>query len=190
MVRSTITPLLIVAGIALCTTEASADLYSMVDYPNFQNGYSVGGTITATTLGGISAWDITISQGTDILFTFTQNNSQFQGTTPTITPTLIYMPTGFSGQLSETPTVTSNRIVWDSTDPTFGTEYMGELSAVGLWDNFQKELQNFTIATVETVSVPEPSSCLLAVCGVVSGIAYAEVRKRRAKRRRDGGGQS
>jgi hypothetical protein len=182
MVGSTITPLLIVAGIALCTTEASADLYAMVDYPNLQNGYSVGGTITATTLGGISAWDITISQGSDILITFTQNNSQFQGDTPTVTSTSIYMQSpGLSCQLYETPSVTSNRIVWDTTeDPN----YSGELSSVGLWEYVPTHPQPFTIATVETASVPELSSCLLAVCGVVSGIAYTEVRKRRAKRRR------
>lgn len=90
MVRSTTIPLLILAGIALSTPEATAGsvVYSMVDYPSLQNGYSVGGTITATN-GSISAWDITISQGTDLLVTFVPNNSNFDSS-PTVTSSEIY----------------------------------------------------------------------------------------------------
>ncbi len=189
MVRSTAIPLLILAGIALCTPEATADLYSMVDYnnPDLQNGYTVGGTITATVAGGITAWDITISQGTDILITFNKANSEFakyqNDAQPVITPTTIYALTNQITALISTLPNASAELYWYPGDIYEG--YTDHL----LWQT-NIQASDFTIATVEAVSVPEPSTCLLAVCGVMSGIAYAEVRKRRAKRRRDGGGQS
>ncbi len=184
MVRSTTTPLLILAGIALCTSEATAGsvVYSMVDYPSLQNGYSVGGTITATN-GSISAWDITLSLGTDPLYTFdTINSTFFSNNSPVVTPTTIYAPS-------------NSFVIVDANDFTFALgwdpvalRYYGVNERNGFW-NTSIPNQDFTIATLCSSTVPEPSSCLLAVCGVVSGIAYAES-KRRAKRRRPGGGQS
>jgi hypothetical protein len=48
MVRSTAIQLLILTGMALTSTEVGAGpiMYSVVNYPRFQNGYTVSGTIT------------------------------------------------------------------------------------------------------------------------------------------------
>ena len=165
MVRSTTIPLLILAGIALSTPEATAGsvVYSMVDYPSLQNGYSVGGTITATN-GSISAWDITISQGTDLLVTFVPNNSNFDSS-PTVTSSEIYAPAeSDTGLYLNTNPITSF-IEWD----TLGSTYAGAISIQNQegWlqtDNIPAD-QPFTIATLAPTPVPEPSSCVLAVVG-------------------------
>ena len=184
-VRSTVIPLLILAGMALIPTEVGAGpiTYSIVNYPTLQNGFSVSGTITTdgstgTMLPGtdITDWHIVVNEpnGSEVI-ALTPVNSTNQSTTFDATPTTISVGS------SETNGITFGIQPGDSTliswlnNQTLAPTYTAQLGGDPL---FSASLPSVD-SPIATAAVPEPSSAVLASIGAV--LAYGWSRHRRVQ---------
>jgi hypothetical protein len=183
-VRSTVIPLLILAGMALIPTEVGAGpiTYSIVNYPTLQNGFSVSGTITTdgstgTMLPGtdITDWQIFVKEpnGAEVI-ALTSINSTNQSTTFDATPTTISVGS------SETNGITFGILPGDFTsiswqnNQTLEPTYSAQLSGT-LWSASLPTVDS----PIATAAVPEPSSAVLASIGAV--LAYGWSRHRRVQ---------
>jgi hypothetical protein len=160
-------------------------MYTVVNYPSEQNGYTISGTLTTNGSTGtdlpdsdIIKWDITI-HGVTPPIELTESNSNitpftFNATTSTITVG--------SGAIAIIGTTEDGQITWagPSTIDASGSYSAAQGNTV-LWgaSGFGA---NQAVATVS--SVPEPSSAVLASIGaVVAFLALGWCRHRREQRR-------
>jgi hypothetical protein len=187
MVRSAAIPLVILAGMALFPIEviAAQVIYSIVPYPSITNPYTVSGTITTNgeigselPVSDITSWDITITNGTTLIATFTPS-IPLSGTVFDASSTAITLPI-FDDVIIFTTGL--NNLQWTNIGTAVNYEDIEmplSLNPTNLW---QSNLPSTTspIAT----AVPEPTSAVLASIGaVVAVLAYGWSRHRRAQRR-------
>jgi hypothetical protein len=187
-------PLLILAGMVLLQQEARATTtYAIIDYPAFQNGFTIEGSITTDgTLGTltntdfIQSWNITIlkndvvqetygggagatggaSLGGDLLVTSKSISLDFtNGTNFTLKSPI---------NISETE--------WQAITVTPPASPFAVYSSSGTSQLFWAGDVGSGIVQIATV-VPEPTSALLAGIGVGSVMTYVLVRKRRVRQR-------
>jgi hypothetical protein len=175
---SAIVALLLVAAIG--QASAGPITYDLVNYPAYQNGYTLSGSITTDGATGtlaasdITAWSVTISLGSSSE-TFSSGDSgaslNIQDTVLATNSEIYLQPdTGpnTAGILEVTGSSTAmgaDDLLWDS----FG-EYRGITNGGGTlaWETGPPVNGNWTIATA---SVPEPSSLILLSIASV-GLAF------------------
>ncbi len=184
--------LFVLAALALTPHAAKAGsmTYAIQNYPADQNGQTLSGTITTDGKTGllansdITSWAVTIDSTT---FRSTDPGSSAAALGVFATPNGIKIPGFGGGLLFETDLQFGfDSISWIRV-PAFPnlSNYGGRPDGTDiLWNTFNPALggtSNWILA-----SAPEPSSVVLAGIGAFASIAYALVRKRRA-RRGDGG---
>jgi PEP-CTERM motif len=159
--------------------------YNVVDYATITAPYTVSGTITTNgDLGAslptsdIIAWDITVTNGSTVLFDLTQNNSAVVlapfGATET------ELKVGTVNSAIELKDNTGDEILWADAGSA-NSIYRGETPTSTLWLGSLPSDGSSPVATISTV--PEPSSVVLAGIGIGGVIACVLVRKRREQRR-------
>jgi hypothetical protein len=168
-------------------------IYNFVDYPNYQNGYNIAGSVTtdgfigiASPSGGaahILSFSLTVTQGGTIVQSisssaggqFQTNNDGFLLTPTSILPYLSgpNQSGGIALRSSSGFPIYGN-VGFASTNQQGTLFYTGQFTS--LWDQSIPGDSN-PIATV--ASVPEPGGLTLALAGVVA-MAWAGWRRRRA----------
>jgi hypothetical protein len=162
--------------------------YNIVDYASISTPFTVSGTITTngaigTTLpaSDIVSWNITITQGSNTILSLTTADSivtgPYDASTEQITVASFNTIPSLSDELVFS-TPNGSGINWSAHDPST-MEYLAVSFPFLLFDGFQA-LSN-PVAT--SSAVPEPSTRVLAGCGIGGVIAYVLVRKRRERRR-------
>ncbi len=154
--------------------RARADLSTFAAAGEFQDGATLGGTMTIdTTAGIVTAVDLTVTAPDSLAFTFVQAQESFEGiyTIQTGTaasgfpdlnlyfpnPSLVGYTGGYIGSGDQTAIVYVSDIYYSSNNQVYLT--VGSLTAV-----------------------PEPSTLLVACVGGVCVIAYGVAKQRRAAR--------
>jgi hypothetical protein len=178
--RRILVALFLLCGGVIATSAAHAGsvMYAVVNYPEFQNGYTVSGTITTTTMNfatEITSWDITITHGTTTIANFNPTVGKNASQAFAVSPISITVPTVGDSVAFENNNNT-DLIVWGAQKTV--VEYFAFVSPNSLWSSFLSPVTT-PVATV----VPEPSTAAIAMSGAVTGIAIALGRKRRAQRR-------
>jgi hypothetical protein len=179
--------LLLVLGMA---GVAKADLYSLVNDPGDQNGYTLTGTITTSgegTVGSlgidITAWNLTIS-GPSGTFAGTSADPgagiSSSGAIIIANSTALTVSGGYLEFYDQTTNV---GLAWQP-----GTQdYEALQSKTVLW-NMSPALgfkgSTWTVATESSLAAPEPSSFVTAAVVGGCGIAYGLARQRREKKRK------
>jgi hypothetical protein len=210
-VRSIALPLLILAAIALIPTEAGAGsiTYDVVNYPAVQNGITVSGTITTdgstgveTSPNFITGFDVTLSSPGSAPFTLQPSDAvllidgslEVTPSSITLGPALSVLSILTSGGGNPGAGLYYSTSFYKAPEGVIGllgglTGGPGGSVSGGLaWDS--PPVTTIATAAVTASAVPEPSSLLLSGIGVVCGLAYVLVRKRRAQHRRGAGGPS
>jgi hypothetical protein len=190
MVRSTALSLLILAGNALDQREVSAGTtYAIVDYPAFQNGFTIEGSITTdgstgtlTTTDFIQDWSITILKNGVTQTSYSGGTGVAGGAT--LTGDLLVTSTSISLDYTAGTNFTLQATNGSETEwqaiPSPGSPF-SVYSSSDTVQLFWAEQTGTPI--VQVALVPEPTAAVLAGIGSGSVIACALVRKRRAQRR-------
>jgi hypothetical protein len=164
---------------------AKGDLtYNVVDYTTITAPYTVSGTITTNgDLGAglptsdIIEWDITVTNGSTVLFDLTQNNSAVTLAPFNATETEINID--FSNSAIILRDNTGDEILWGE-GGSASSIYRGETHTSTLWLGSLPSAGS-PVATISTV--PEPASLVLAGIGIGGVSVSVLVRKRRQQRR-------
>jgi hypothetical protein len=173
--------LVFISGLSACFGDIT---YNMVNDPVDQNGYNLSGTIVSDgTIGALTGIDILSWE-----FTITGHGGTFQATSPPfpgggvgitdVTATNIALQV--SGFLTLFDFGTGDGLQWDPA----GSLYVGEATRQDIWVTSGQGFGSspWTVATVSGVTVPEPSSAVLAAVTSACGLAYGWCRSRRKRR--------
>ncbi|WP_165223306.1 PEP-CTERM sorting domain-containing protein [Aquisphaera insulae] len=173
--------------------SAGSITYNILDFPAYQNGFAVTGTITTDgtignlTAGNITSWSVTVSQA-GYSETFTSNDS---GANVVIedslvaTPTALYLPPTSSYATQNLLELLSapqgahliDEIHWSNSLTPF---YLGSFNfAPTAWNTTPDAFRgaNWVIATV-----PEPSSLALFSVAILAGSVLARRRSQAGPR--------
>jgi hypothetical protein len=198
----------VLTWLVLGVSAKSANLtYNIVAYPTITSPYSVSGTITTNGATGtqlpatdIIGWDITVAQDSNQIFDITPTtsgileNSTFDATTTTIT-----VGTFTNTNLGDNITfylITHpyNYLEWSGPTQSDGDVYYGmffeETHFPVYYSYWYGHFTSIQDPVAIEVSVPEPSTGVLAGFGAVSALAYAQKRKRQTRHARGDGGRS
>ncbi len=176
------------AGIAPQSLKAGSITYNIENYPAVQAGSQLSGSITtdghigSLASANILSWTVTIDSttfaSTDPGASVTIIDNKLVASSTAITLASDIIPNVF--ELS-VPTTPNPSILEYDYSPTLA--YVGQINTGLKWDTiFAQPGPPLTIGVFASSSVPEPSSAVLAVFGVI-GIAYGWSSHRRAQRR-------
>jgi len=175
-------------------TRAGSITYQLVNYPAYQNGWTLSGSITTDgTIGQIASSDIE-----SWTWTVSMNGSTYTATSTDLkteailagieaTPTSLLLPPAQLGgpltgiDLFDPGFTGPGYGSWAWVNYGFNWAYSCEVgtSANVLWNS--EEVTSLPVL-VAGISVPEPASVALAALAGLCGIAYRLARKRRAER--------
>ncbi len=194
MARCTAIPLLILAGMVLLQQEVRASsTYSIIDYPAFQNGFTIEGSITTDGTTGtqtntdfIQSWKITILQNNVVQETYsggagTAGGATLMGDLLVTSKSISLDFTNGTNFTLLSPTSISET-EWQAITVTPPASPFAVYSSSGTQQLFWAGDVGSGINQIATV-VPEPASAVLAGIGAGSIMTYVLVRKRRAQRR-------
>ena len=194
MVRSTAITLLILAGMALLQQEVRASTtYSIIDYPAFQNGFTIEGSITTDGTAGtltntdfIQSWNISILKNNVVQETYGGGAGTAGGAT--LVGDLLVSSKSISLDFTNGTNFTLHSPIniseteWQAITVTPPASPFAVYSSSGTQQLFWAGDVGSGIVQIATV-VPEPTSAVLAWIGAGSVMTYVLVRKRRAQRR-------
>lgn len=178
---STLTALVFLLGQA---RMSSADLiYDIQDYPAWQNGYTVNGTITTDgvlgtlTTADIVAWTVTISQGSlSETFSGTSADAALEAQV-VATSSQVLIPNAAADAIANLMYLVGpgDSIVWDNSDGR--TEYRAVVSGFSTlaWDTSPTSLgrdDNTWVVAQAAATVPELSSLHICLASLLSFAVY------------------
>jgi PEP-CTERM motif len=173
-------------------TVAGGDItYDVVNNPSLQNGFTVTGTITTDgtigdflTQNNVVSYDLTVLQGSTVVFTETPANSeglpaQFQATTQALT---IPISNADEFQFNSTQ---DNTLVWSNFNGLGNPASYAAFSDTGatLWNSAWTGTN--PVFTAASSAVPEPTSVALLAMGAVGLIGHGWFRRRREGQRQE-----
>jgi hypothetical protein len=163
------------------TTEAGSIVYNIANYANYQNGYTLSGTITTDgtigtlTSADITAWSWSMTGPTSYALsslTPTALISYAVGLTATAESiTLAQPPVGdYSGLALEIPTPFAS-LAWYRSEQYSGFDIYGGAPPTGSgWYNLEPNPPGLVLGgttwIIATASVPEPGTLALAALGI------------------------